>query len=410
MRMENLDKEELDEFFKTGLTTPEVSEVDEDWSRMKNILLKKDKTRALYNMIIVSSVAAVILMIFSVLFYSENLLQIDETIKTNNPKKDEPASLDKATEQFDIIADSVPHFSESSINKSLEIPDMLYKALVNTDTFKKISPASDNFQDNFPRDLATNTGLDTSSKNEIIAADSSIDQSEGLLTKQTSTFPDNSNVILDSPVIKTLNTDRINPKTSKNRLSLSFNLAPDISGVENLNNTTMGYSIGTSLSYNFYKKFSIETGIAYGSKVYKTDFSNYKPANAYVFPVRPYDVSANCEVLDVQLNLAYNLINKGKNGFGLAAGLSSYFMLQEKYAFRNNSWRGPRRYNIKNQNQHYLGVANLVLSYKRNLTNNTSLSFNPYYKLPLTDIGYGNIRLRSAGLSIGFTTNFKKSE
>ena len=406
--MENLDKEGLDEFFKTGLTAPEVSEVDEDWNRMKSILLKKDKTRVIYYMILASSVAAVILLVFSILFYSQNPIQKDENIKTNNPKKDQPVLQDKATEQFNIIADSVPHFSESSINRSLEIPDMLYKAFATTDTLKKISLSPESFPDNLRMDLAPNTGIDTSSKDNAIAANSSID----LSGKPIATLADNSDVSSDSIVLKTQNRDIKNPKPSKNRFSLSFNLAPDLSGVENLKNTTMGYSIGTSLSYNFYKKFSIETGIAYGSKVYETDFSNYKPASSYVFPVRPFNVSANCEVLDVQLNLAYNLINKGKNGFGVAAGLSSYFMLQEKYAFfyGYSAWRGPRRYNIKNQNQHYLGVANLVLSYKRNLTNNTSLSFNPYYKLPLTDIGYGNIRLRSAGLNIGLTTNFKKSE
>lgn len=406
--MKKVDKEELDEFFKTGLTTPEVSEVDEDWNRMKSILLKKVKTRVIYYMIIVSSVAAIILLVFSVLFYSQAPIQRDENIKANNPEKDEPVLQDKATEQFNVIADSVPQYSQNSINRSLEIPEFLNKARANNGTLKNTRSSPGSFQDNSPMDLAINTGIDTSSEDNTIAANSSMD----IPAKPIATLADNSDVVSDSLVFKKQNTDLKNPKPSKNRFSLNFNLAPDVSGVENLKNTTMGYSVGTTLSYNFYKNFSIETGISYGSKVYGTDFSNYKPASSYVFPVRPNNVSANCEVLDVQLNLAYNLFNKGKNGFGVAAGLSSYFMIQEKYAFyySNSSWRDPRRYNIKNQNHHYLGVANIVLSYKRNLTNNTSLSFNPYYKLPLTDIGYGNIRLRSAGLSIGLTTNFKKSE
>jgi len=407
MSMEKLDKEELDEFFKTGLTTPEVSEVDEDWNRMKGILLKNDKSKIVYYMIIASSVAAVILMVFTILFYSQDPIQKEENIKANNPKKYEPVLQDKATDQFSVLDDSILQFRKSPINRSLEIPKILDKALANPDTIKGISSPLDNFQENTFRNLATNTALDTSSKNEIIAASSSID----LSAKPTVTLTDNSNVIPDS-LVKAQKPDPENPRRSKERLSFSINLSPDVSGMENLSNTTMGYSIGTSLTYNIDRKFSIEAGIAYGSKVYDTKFSNYKPASSYVFRVKPTDVIANCEVLDLQLNLGYNVLNTGKNRFDVATGLSSYLMLQEKYAFQyaNNSAWGPRRYNIKNQNQHYLGVANFILSYKRKLTNNTSLSFNPYYKLPLTEIGYGNIKLRSAGLSIGFITNFKKSE
>ncbi|MHB1178846.1 MAG: porin family protein [Daejeonella sp.] len=408
--MKKAEKEELDEFFKSALIVPEITEVDEDWERMKSILLKNDTNTGMYYWIIVSSLAAVMILVFSVMFYSPDPIQRGENIKTNSPIKEEPVLQDTATGPSITIADPVLPFGESSTNTSLQTPEMLDKSRGSGNNFKNISPLD--LEDNALRNLPTAKEVDTSSKDEIIAAKPLIDLTGDLSAKQTADPADISNVIPDSLVFNKQTIDPGNPKPSKNRFSLSFNVAPDVSGVENFKNTAMGYSIGTSLSYNFYKKFSMEAGIAYGSKVYKTNFSNYKPASSYVFRVKPNDVSANCEVLDVQFNLAYNLLNKGKNQFGFATGLSSYIMLQEKYVFQyaNSSAWGPRRYNVKNQNQHYLGLVNLIFSYKRNLTNNTSLSFSPYYKLPLTDIGYGNIRLRSAGLSIGITTNLKKPE
>ncbi len=50
-------------------------------------------------------------------------------------------------------------------------------------------------------------------------------------------------------------------------------------------------------------------------------------------------------------------------------------------------------------------VPKAEVSYKRNITNDIKFAFNPYLKLPLTDLGYGNIRLRSAGMSVGVVTN-----
>lgn len=405
--MKKAEREQLDEFFKSGLMAPEVSEVDEDWERMKSILLRKGKNRVAYYWIGMLSLAALMLIVFSVFFYSADPVQEVENTKANNSKKDEPDLADKANGSSLTIRDSEPDSSERPTNVSVEIQATPEQDRSGSDHLKNVNIPD--FEDIPLREFATKQG-DTSSGKEVIAAMVSTDPTGVLPAEQTASRIDVANIISDSLVAGKQNTRSENPKPAKNRLFLSFNLGSDRSGVENLNNTTVGYSIGTSLSYNFYKKFSIETGIAYGSKVYETDFSNYKPANPYRFAVRPGKVSADCEILDVQLNLAYNLINKGKNEFGFAAGLSSYFMLQEKYTLSSSSWRVPRRYNIKNQNQYYLGVANLVLSYKRNLTNNTSLSFSPYYKLPLTDIGYGNIRLRSAGLSIGITTNLKKPE
>lgn len=79
----------------------------------------------------------------------------------------------------------------------------------------------------------------------------------------------------------------------------------------------------------------------------------------------------------LKLNLAYTLLKKGKSSIGVGA---------------------------------FFGIANLNLSYKMSLANNVKLAFNPYLKLPITDLGNGNIRLRAAGMSVGVITNLNKNK
>src|SRR5690606_21414563 len=87
--MKNTEREELDEYFKTGLTLPEVSEVDEDWIRMKVILQKNKRSRKLINSFLAaSSVAAVLLIVFALWPGEEEIPQV----AVNNIRKSSSSS------------------------------------------------------------------------------------------------------------------------------------------------------------------------------------------------------------------------------------------------------------------------------------------------------------------------------
>lgn len=67
--MKNFSKQDFDEIFKAGLTAPDMNEIDEDWALMK-ARLQNQKTRSLvpHYMIWISSVAAVLLLVFALIF------------------------------------------------------------------------------------------------------------------------------------------------------------------------------------------------------------------------------------------------------------------------------------------------------------------------------------------------------
>jgi len=83
-------------------------------------------------------------------------------------------------------------------------------------------------------------------------------------------------------------------------------------------------------------------------------------------------------------------------------------MLKEDYRF---TFSDPAKdgvdVDISNQNQHLLGVLNMNVNYQHQLNNKLGLVVQPYLKLPLTQIGFGQVGLQSAGIAVGFNWNMR---
>jgi hypothetical protein len=58
----------------------------------------------------------------------------------------------------------------------------------------------------------------------------------------------------------------------------------------------------------------------------------------------------------------------------------------------------PYTFDISNGSQHLLKVLNLSVGYERLLGQRWSVQAEPFVKLPLAGVGYGAVRLRSAGV------------
>lgn len=187
-------------------------------------------------------------------------------------------------------------------------------------------------------------------------------------------------------------------------LVLSVLTAPDLNGVgSSFSNTQVGSTSGLMLSVGLTHRLTVSTGALYAKKPYSADFSQY--TTAYPFKSQPTNVYADCRVLDIPINIDYRLYSRGRNMIAVGTGLSSYFMLQENYRFDydNTPGKASTNFDIKNQNQHILGVLNLNATYQRRINANFGLNVQPYMKLPLTSIGYGKVDLQSTGVAIGFS-------
>jgi len=181
--------------------------------------------------------------------------------------------------------------------------------------------------------------------------------------------------------------------------------ASALNGVGSFEDGKMGATGGLLFSVGLTKRFTISTGAVYAKTPYNTEFYNYH--TSYKFKVDPETVNADCRVLDIPLNIDYKFAEKGRNSLSVGSGLSTYFMLKENYHY---NYANPNPYwlsdvSIANRNSHFLGVLNLDATYQRQLNSKLSVALQPYLKLPLTDIGNGQVKLVTTGISVGMSWN-----
>ena len=220
------------------------------------------------------------------------------------------------------------------------------------------------------------------------------------------------NLMADSIKSSVINKKRPIGNTSHSTRQITFAVlaAPEFNGVNSFNSERTGTNLSVQLSLKLTKRLAISTGATYGVKPYQTGFSSYKSnspgwwSKMFSATNKPDNVIANCKVLDIPLNVDYELFNKGRNSFMIGGGMSSYFMLNEKYSF---SFADPainlRNIQINNQNQHIFGVVNLNSTFRHQVNNSFGVVVQPYMKLPLARIGFGQVDLKSAGVAVGFS-------
>ncbi len=188
------------------------------------------------------------------------------------------------------------------------------------------------------------------------------------------------------------------------KLSLSILAAPDVTDSKTSIGTKISSNFGLLLTYPISKKLSISTGAVYARKLY--DYGGTVGVAAYGDAGRPWELNAECFVIDVPLNVNYQVLKKRNLSVSLSSGLSSYFMLKERYQFRNIDLEGREQRSaieINNQNQHISGIANFSISIDRKVSERVSIGIQPFVKVPLTGIGYYDYNLRSKGVAVSLS-------
>jgi hypothetical protein len=196
-------------------------------------------------------------------------------------------------------------------------------------------------------------------------------------------------------------------KKTSNKKSNSFffsvSAGPDISSVGFDNPGKVKLLAGAGFGYTFKERWTIRTGFYTGRKVYSASREEYKPS------VQPQNynyldnISANCKVYEIPLNIAYHFSQSKKHNLFAAVGLSSFIMKKETYVYFYK-YAGGQTYsytkNINDENKHYFSVLTLSGGYQRKINKTFSIAAEPYIKLPMAGVGFGKVKLNSAGILI----------
>lgn len=208
-------------------------------------------------------------------------------------------------------------------------------------------------------------------------------------------------------------TDRHEPTLAKSvdgRWTLSIAAAPDLSGTQPLSGQLSG-NIGLIGTYRLNRRLSLSAGVLYAKKRYRTDFAQYRPSGGWSDPqLLSTLVYADCNVLDIPLNLNFDIAHRHRSTWFASIGASSYLMLSETYdyTYPPHEYGYPKKITIHNQNRHILGIGNVSVGYRQQVNPTFSISVQPFVKVPLTGIGNGNLKLYSTGVAVSADIDFSQ--
>ena len=194
------------------------------------------------------------------------------------------------------------------------------------------------------------------------------------------------------------------------RLYVGLVAAPDVSTVRFADVEAPALNFGLTLDYRLGNRLRLSTGLLRSNKKYVARREDYDwgAYGARVYSRNFSDVEGTCTVLDVPLNLRYDLLVQPGYRLVSTVGLSSFFMQHEKYEYGWTDATGAHTWTTTavNENQHFLSILNLALGAEYGLGTRWSLLAEPYVKLPLAGVGLGKVKLLSAGVYVGVKYGF----
>ncbi|HEX8378412.1 MAG TPA: hypothetical protein VF602_11400, partial [Pedobacter sp.] len=209
-----------------------------------------------------------------------------------------------------------------------------------------------------------------------------------------------------------LRVDKDEEKPLKRRrlvFSVTALAGPEFSAIKSIAGNQGTLTTGLLINASISERVALSSGVKYGFKNYQAAAFDYKIENSYAKYASSID--ASCKILEIPLQASYILSGNRNRKIAVSTGLSSYFMLSEKYTFKYGELSGYKDFQLvkTNANRHYLSVVSLSASYQiKPKTANLYWAIEPYVKLPLGGVGEGNVRLKSSGVSLNLTYDLSK--
>ncbi|REL32871.1 hypothetical protein DYD21_13690 [Rhodohalobacter sp. SW132] len=188
--------------------------------------------------------------------------------------------------------------------------------------------------------------------------------------------------------------------TERSRFSFGVVAGPDLSSVGSFNQWhDPGYKLGIMFEYNLLSNLSLTTGAIHTLARYSTDRQSYNPPVYWADGVGPEQMTGQCFLIDIPINLKYDFIDIGRSRFYLSAGISSYIMISEEYQFRYSDEysQSIQQWSDRTGTRHWMSNANFSIGYEFDIHPNWSLRAEPFIKAPIREVGWSNVKLYSSG-------------
>lgn len=200
---------------------------------------------------------------------------------------------------------------------------------------------------------------------------------------------------------------------AKVRTGLYFGIiaSPDISTVKMQRVNKVGYGAGIILGYRISRSFAVETGLLYDHKNYFSE-GNYfdKSKIPYIQNWKILNVDGYCNMYEIPVNVRYFIKNGENTSWYANAGLSSYLMKKEDYAYKYMTMSGDLKsssWAYKNATQNWFSIIHVGVGLEHNLGAIGKLRVEPYLKIPAKGLGIGDLPITSMGINVGITKSIR---
>lgn len=177
----------------------------------------------------------------------------------------------------------------------------------------------------------------------------------------------------------------------------------DISTVKMYQMAKPGLSVGLTFAYRLHSKWELQTGLLYTQKNYTAKGTDYQPkAHYWTYYVDLTEVTGSCNMWELPINLRYNFSTTKTTNWFATTGVSSYFMKKEDYDYYYyyNGQYKERNVVHDSSSNYWMGVLNFSGGMEKKLNSNFSIQAEPYLRIPLKELGFGNLSLNSLGVYV----------
>jgi hypothetical protein len=415
MNLRNLSKQEFDNKLKEHLEGSSVPYDSESWELMSQkldqVLPGKDSSNSR-----VFELSLVALLLSSLFFWSVGTFTQKASSEMALGSTNQP-DISEGKEQ--MISSGIPSTAKPTPSKDTTLPSIQAKEQLNSSTSSSEVDSATNARNIGSSNegpsqrleqadaaiSATSVGNVTEKETAILGLNYHLaGHGPEIITKFKQELPDSiqrNGLEAGTPVIKTVGSPWL----------VGIGYAPDISLVGFGETTKPGTNLGVLVEYQFGSRWSLQSGLIYSKKHYKAAGDDYNaPEGFWYYGTVPDDTDATCDVLDIPLNLRYYFNSSRHNRFFASTGFSSYIMLTEDYYYHYEDNYDPDlvdSWGVSNENQHFFGIYNFSLGYQKALGSQWFLEIEPFIKVPLGGVGFGEVKLWSTGSFFSLKYNFR---
>jgi hypothetical protein len=192
-------------------------------------------------------------------------------------------------------------------------------------------------------------------------------------------------------------------------LQIGVLLAPDFSSVNSMSGDKPGSSIGLTADYQFAHRWYVGTGLLLSRKNYAAAPQDYHAPKDYYSTNGMNNmnfIKGSLNMLEIPLNLRYDFSVTGNTLFFASAGLSSYLLNSENCNYYYQPWnlsrQASKNVHYNNEPDYLFSALDLSVGVEMGINNSLSVLVAPYVKVPVRNIGFGQVELSSVGINFIF--------